>query len=403
MMIDTAIDSRIVSSANWPKPSAARVAVALCFFLNGMLFASWVSRIPAVQTALGLNHAMLGLALFGVALGALFAMPLAGWGISRFGSRRTTQVIAAAYCVAMPFLALASNAILLTFALFWFGAFHGAFDVAMNAQAVAVEERYGRPIMSSFHALWSVGGLAGAALGALIASLEVSPIVHFTAVSLLIGGFSLAFANPSLLHANDACPRELIHGNRSRKLAWPPRTLVALGAVAFCIMMGEGAMADWGAVFLRHSTGATEAVAAAGYAVFSVAMAVARFSGDWLSSRMGSVALVRIGSGLAAAGLASVLMLSDPVAALAGFAAVGAGFATIVPQVFSAAGRTPGMDPGTALATTTTIGYSGFLIGPPLIGFAAEAIGLRGALAIIVAMSVVAIVLAPNVRSAESE
>jgi hypothetical protein len=118
---------------------------------------------------------------------------------------------------------------------------------------------------------------------------------------------------------------------------------------------------------------------------------------------MGSVALVRIGSGLAAAGLASVLMLSDPVAALAGFAAVGAGFATIVPQVFSAAGRTPGMDPGTALATTTTIGYSGFLIGPPLIGFAAEAIGLRGALAIIVAMSVVAIVLAPNVRSAESE
>jgi MFS family permease len=177
--------------------------------------------------------------------------------------------------------------------------------------------------------------------------------------------------------------------------------LVALGAVAFCIMMGEGAMADWGAVFLRNSAGASEAIAASGYAVFSIAMAATRFSGDWLSARLGPVMVVRLGSGLAATGLATSLLSSEPVAALLGFGAVGAGFATIVPQVFSAAGRTSGMDAGTALATATTIGYSGFLIGPPLIGFAAEAIGLRGALAIIVIMSVVAILLAPSVRRAD--
>jgi MFS family permease len=213
---------------------------------------------------------------------------------------------------------------------------------------------------------------------------------------------SVAFANPRLLDAGEVEMRGLVEHKESPGFKWPPRTLVALGAVAFCVMMGEGAMADWSAVFLRQSTGASEAVAASGYAVFSIAMAAARFSGDWLAARVGPVALVRLGSGLAAAGLGSALLLGQPWSALLGFAAVGAGFATIVPQVFSAAGRTSGMDAGPALATATTIGYSGFLIGPPIIGFAAEAIGLRGALAIIVATSAVAIVLAPNVRNHEN-
>jgi len=201
-----------------------------------------------------------------------------------------------------------------------------------------------------------------------------------------------------LLNAGEAEDRQPSEQKKPWRFSWPPRTLVALGAVAFCIMMGEGAMADWSAVYLRQTTGASEALAAAGYAVFSVAMAIARFSGDSLSARLGPVLMVRLGSALAAVGLTLALLHGAPVSGLIGFAAVGAGFATIVPQVFSAAGRTPGMDPGPALATTTTVGYSGFLIGPPLIGFAAEAIGLRGALGLIVATSVVAIILAPNVR-----
>lgn len=399
-MSEMLMEARTGSSARLSKPRAARFAVALCFFLNGVLFASWVSRIPAVQARLGINHAELGMALFGVALGALFAMPLAGWCISRFGSNRVTQYVGIIYFVALPLLAVAPNVILLTIALFCFGAFHGAFDVAMNAQAVAVEERYGQPIMSSFHALWSVGGLAGAALGAFIALSGIAPLMHFVVVAALTGGATLVLANPRLLNAGEAEARELMATEETRRFAWPPRTLIALGAVAFCIMMGEGAMADWSAIFLRQSAGASEAMAAAGYAVFSVAMALARFSGDWLSARIGPVTLVRLGSGLAAAGLMLALLHGAPWSILLGFGAVGAGFATIVPQVFSAAGRTPGMDPGPALATATTVGYSGFLIGPPLIGFAAQAIGLRGALAIIVATSLVAIILAPNVRSA---
>ncbi|MEA3207214.1 MAG: hypothetical protein QOE70_271 [Chthoniobacter sp.] len=382
-------------------PTAARLAVSALFFMNGALFASWVSRIPAVQAERGMSHGTLGLALLAIALGALVAMPLAGWSSSRFGSRRITQIAAALYGVALPLLACVANPALFALVLFCFGAAHGALDVAMNAQAVAVEQRYRRPIMSSFHALFSVGGLVGAALGGLVAAAGVAPATHFFGAALLLAASTAIFAFPRLLEAGEAQARELLAGLEDRpKFAWPPRALLALGAVAFCVMMGEGAMADWSAVFLRQAAGATDAVAAAGYAAFSIAMALGRLSGDRLSTRFGPVMLVRAGGAIAAAGLGSALIFAQPALALLGFAAVGAGFATVVPQVFSAAGSTPGMASGPALATTTTIGYFGFLIGPPAIGFAAELIGLRGALGIVVAMTLLMIALAPTVRPA---
>lgn len=383
----------------WHPPRTARFAVAGLFFMNGVLFASWVSRIPAVQAALGLNHQALGLVLLGVALGALVAMPLAGWYVSRVGSHRVTQFTAVAYLATLPWLALAPSAGWLAVALFVFGGAHGAFDVAMNAQAVAVEARYPRPIMSSFHALWSFGCLIGALAGGLLATAGMPPFAHFVIAVLLLGTTTVAYTLPRLLDAGEAQAHALLHsveGPRP-KFTRPSSALVALGAIAFCIMMGEGAMADWSAVYLRDATGAGEGLAAAGYAAFSIAMAAVRFLGDPLAARFGPLALVRGGSALAAAGLAFALMVRDPLAALAGFAAVGAGFATIVPQVFSAVGRLPGIVPGPALAMATTIGYTGFLIGPPLIGVAAEYLGLRTALGFIVAMSLLAIALAPSV------
>lgn len=397
--MDTLVLSRTRSSATWMKPpTMARAAVATLFFMNGLLFASWVSRIPSIRESLGLGHGALGVVLLAVAFGALVAMPLAGWCASRFGSHRVSQVTAILYGAALPGLALAPNAALLALALFVFGAAHGALDVAMNAQAVAVEGRFARPIMSSFHALWSVGALSGAALGGVAAAAEIEPLAHFSTATLLLGCASLAFALPRLLDAGEPKERELTlsRAEGSGKFAWPPRTLVALGAVAFCIMMGEGAIADWSALFLRDSAGAGEGLAATGYAAFALAMAAARFSGDALSSRIGPVALVRGGSALAAIGLGLALLVAQPAFALVGFAAVGAGFATIVPQVFSAAGRTPGIAAGPALAVATTLGYTGFLIGPPLIGFAAEHMGLRAALGLIVATSAAAILLVPS-------
>jgi MFS family permease len=370
----------------------------MLFFTNGLLLATWVSRIPAIRTSLGLSHGTLGVVLLGVALGALMAMPVAGWGAARFGSHRVCRVVAVAFCATLPWLATAPGAWWLAVALFCFGAGNGALDVAMNAQAVAVEERYRRPIMSSFHALWSLGGLTGAALGGLAAAAGLSPLAHFTVAAALLGGTTVAVALPRLLDAGEAQVHATnIRTDERRGFAWPPGTIFALGAVGFCIMMGEGAIADWSAIFLRDSVGASEGLAATGYAAFSIAMAAARFLGDALCARFGAVTLVRAGSTLAAVGLAFGLVIDSPAAVLLGFAAVGAGFATIVPQVFSAAGRTPGIAPGPALAMVTTVGYTGFLVGPPLIGFAAEHLGLRAALGIIVAMSAATIVLAPSV------
>jgi len=378
-----------------PRLRAARLAVAALFFLNGALFASWVSRIPAVKSVRGLGNGELGMALLTVALGAVVAMPLGGMLSGRFGSERISKVTALLYCALLPVLILAPNVTAFVLALFLFGAFHGALDVAMNAQAVVVEKLYRRPIMSSFHALWSTGGLAGAATGGLIASQGVTPLVHLGLVALV------SFAGVFLIvpHLLTSEPVHAAVPEKSRRFPRPTVGLLALGAVALCVMAGEGAMADWSGVYLRDNLLTGEGLAAAGYAAFSLAMAAGRFLGDGLSARFGPVTLVRAGGILAATGLAVALVFGQPVAALIGFGCVGAGFATVVPMVFTAAGRTPGISPGVAIASVTTLGYLGFLAGPPVIGFVAELIGLREALGILVLTSLTVASLASALES----
>ncbi len=379
----------------------ARVATAACFFMNGALFATWVSRIPTVQAELGLSHGALGTALFGMALGALVAMPVAGALADRFGSRRVTSLAASCYFLVLPLLALAPGLGPLAVALAAFGVVHGALDIAMNAQAVAVDRRYPRPVMSSFHAFWSVGGLVGAGCGGLAAAAGISPLVHFGAAALLLGTAIVVLALPRLLGGDERKVEdgEASEERRGQRFSWPPPVLLGIGLVAFCIMLGEGAIADWSALFLHQSAGASESVAAAGFAAFCLAMAAARFAGDSLVQHCGPMRLVRWGSALAVAGLLLALLLRQPWAGLLGFAAVGAGFASTVPLVFSAAGRVPGTEPGKALAVASTLGYGGFLAGPPTIGLAADAIGLPAALGIVVLTTLVAIVLAGSLAS----
>lgn len=374
----------------------ARAAVSLLFFLNGFLFASWVARIPLIQQTLGLNHAVLGSALLSAAAGAVVTMPIAGLLNGRYGSEKLSTIWVLPYCAALPLLALAPNIYLLVLALFFFGCGHGALDVAMNAQGVAVDRRYGKPVMSSFHAMFSVGGLVGAGIGALMAWLQLAPFWHFCLASaaMAIAGW---IACRHLLPGVDRVEKsEDSHG-----FVMPPKALIPLGIVAVAVLIGEGAMADWTGVFLHKVQGATEAVAAAGYAAFSIAMAVGRFSGDALVARLGSVKLVRASGLVAAAGLVIGLFTSSPWISLAGFALVGAGCSTVVPCVFSAAGRMHGVPTGVALAAVTTMGYFGFLIGPPLIGFAAQLLGLRGALALLIGTSLLVAALASTLRSTE--
>jgi predicted MFS family arabinose efflux permease len=377
-------------------PSAARLAVAGVFFVNGAVFANWVTRIPVIQQKLGLSNGALGVAILGMAVGALVSMPTMGWVLTRLESRSAIRITGLCYCATLPLLPLAPNLLTLVMTLVMFGAFNGAMDVAMNAQGVAVEQRYQRPIMSSFHGWFSVGGMVGASGSGVLASVGVDPIPHLLGAALLLGIVTI-FASRRLLSTDiDTVSHE-------PAFAVPTRSLLSLGVVSFCVLLGEGAMADWSAVYLRRTLGTGLGLAAAGYSVFSLAMAVCRFTGDSLSQRLGPVKMVRFGGIVAATGLGLSLIIAQPFVAFIGFACAGAGFSTIVPIVLSAAGHTPGMPAGLSIAAVTTTGYFGFLSGPPLIGFVGDLLSLRSALGIVVILSATIAMLARSVHRAAGD
>jgi MFS family permease len=372
----------------------ARCAVAIIFAINGMLGATWATRIPAVQERLHLSPSALGIALLGAAVGALVAMNVAGYLAARFGSSHITIVAGLLFCGSVPLLALAPSLPLLIAALVGFGATTGSMDVAMNTQGVAVERRYGRPILTSFHAFYSVGGLVGAFIGGIVAGRGMGVLPHFSMMAALC---ALALLGVSRL----LLPADTDAGGSKIALAWPTGILLALGIVAFCSVLGEGAMADWSAVYLLHTIGAGAALAAGGYAAFSLLMAVGRFFGGNLTARFGPVTMVRFGALIAAAGLSLALIVHWTPTALLGFGLVGVGFSVIFPITLSAAGGVRGIPSGTAIAAVATCGYVGYLIGPPTIGFLAQASSLRLALAVIVALSLLAAMLAPVVGASQ--
>lgn len=375
--------------------TASRKAVSICFFLLGASYANWLSRIPTVQQNLNLSDGMLGLALLGPGIGALIAMPTAGWLIARIGSRPVTVLSSIATCVSIILPGWATNGPTLFVALLILGITSGAMDVAMNTQAVEVEKAYGRHIMASFHALFSIGGLTGAAMGGGVAFFHIQPAVHLLCAGLVFA-FIAGAASRYLL------PTAPTHESKSQPMfVKPSKALWALGLIAFCAFLSEGAMADWGAVYLHTALKTSDALAATGYIVFSLLMTTGRITGDAITHRFGSVSTVRTGSLLAGAGLAFSLFSSTYWFALLGFATMGAGYACIVPAVFSAAGRSKVMQPGIALAAVTTLGYIGLLLGPPVIGFLSEAFTLRGGLGLIVLLSVIIAALSPAVSDPE--
>jgi predicted MFS family arabinose efflux permease len=320
-------------------------------------------------------------------------MPLVGALVSRFGSRRVVGTTALLLSLSLLTPALAPNLFLLMAALMLLGAANGGLDVSMNAQAVEVERGYGRPIMSSFHAAWSFGGLAGAALGGLLASLGVGPLPHFSAVAVL-SAIAFVGAYRALLPSHADASEE-----GAPAFARPTRVLLGLGIISFCVLLGEGAMGDWSAVYLDNTLGTGPGFAAAGYAAFSLSMAFGRLFGDRFTERLGPATLVRSCGALAAVGLGTALAVGQPLVALVGFACAGAGFSIVFPAALSAAGRTEGMATGPALAAVSTTAYTGFLVGPPFIGFLAELTGLGQALYLVVALSVAIVVFGGAVKS----
>ncbi|WP_437954122.1 MFS transporter [Sorangium sp. So ce296] len=371
----------------------ARRAVSVMFVANGIAFASWAARVPAVRERLALRDSALGLALLGVAVGAMLAFRAAGPLIARFGSRRVTRVSAVLLCAALPLPALAPSFAALVAALLALGASNGLMDVAMNAQAVEVERRHRRPILASFHGMFSLGGLVGASLGALAADRAVSPAAHLIAVAAVLAAAVTAAGAALSADARLEAPATAAGAPAERRST----RLLLLGLIAFCSSIGEGAMANWSAVYLRDELHTTAAVAATGYAVFSLAMLLGRFSGDGLTQRFGAARLVRSAALLVAAGLGAALIVNVPIAMLLGFGCVGAGLSVVVPLVFRAGASAPGVAPGRAISTLATMSYGGFLVGPPAIGLVADLFTLRGGLVLVVALVLVIVALAPAV------
>ncbi|RDJ09719.1 MFS transporter [Rhizobium grahamii] len=345
-----------------------RAAVSLLFLINGFIVGCWAPKIPEFAERLQLSKFQLGLMILVLGVGSLTLMPIAGSQIARYGSKLVAQIAAVCLLPALLALTLAPNVVTGAISIFLFGGFMGAMDVAMNANAVAVEQSMRRSIMSSCHAFWSLGGLIGAGLGGLLIA-TVGVLWHAViATSLAALVLGLAW---NMILADPPHPDE-----KKEKLRLPMVPLPWLiGLMALFSMVPEGAVLDWGALYLRQELGASVALSGFGFAAFSLTMAVMRFGGDLVRDRLGGVMTLRICTLFAISGMLLAAFAPNAEIAILGFALCGIGISNMVPIAFSAAGNIPGLRAGIGLSVVTTMGYSGMLVAPSAIGFVAEHIG----------------------------
>jgi MFS family permease len=351
----------------WP-----RIAVTAVFVAHGLLFASWTAHIPDVKAHLGLTDGTLGFALLGAPVGSVVAMIAASWLLPRVGSRLVVRVALVGYCAAGPLVGLTGSLPALFAALFAWGAFQGTLDVAMNTQAIAIERTGRRNLMSGLHGGWSIGAFAGAGIGALAVAAGITlslQLLVMGTIALLVAGLLTAQMLPAAAeHPGGSAGHGDASQRRGARVSRWSGGMVLLGAIAFASMLCEGAIADWGAVYLSGPLHTSGVVPGLGYTVFSLAMVTVRLSGNRLLTRFRTDRLLPALAAVATLGFAAALIIASPPAALAGFACLGIGLASVVPAVFSAAGRIPGLPAGTAVATASACGWAGFVCGPPLIG-----------------------------------
>ena len=352
------------------------------FAVDGIGFGLWASFLPSFKVTLGLSDAGLSIALFAMVVGGLVSMPVAGRVIAQRGSRAVLLTSGVLYASSLPLLAVAADQaagmILFTIAAAGFGASKGVLDVAANSQAIASERAGEPPIISSCHGFWSLGLLGGAALAGVILNLRVP--LH-QAMLLICGGLLAAVALASGHLRTDDRPLAA-HSSTSEVTAGSRRGLIAIAVLAFFALFCEGTMGDWGAIFFAGEVGASASSAAFGYAGYALAMTVARFAGDRLVARFGTVNLLRGSAFLVAIGLGVAIAVRTYPVALAGFALVGLGLANMIPVLYRSAGQNHGG--GGVIAFVATVGSLGFLIGPPIIGTLSRGIGLSLALTMVV-------------------
>jgi len=369
-----------------------RIAISAFFFIAGLTFSTWASRIPDVKAALQLSDGALGLVLFALPVGQIVSLPLSAWLSQKFGARSLLLAASVLYPLTLVLLALATSSTMLVIALFLFGLWANMINIAMNTQAVAVESLYGRSIMASFHGLWSLAGFTGAVLGSFFVSVGFAPLMHFSIICGVTGAIVLVAYRNTL-------PNETPDNGKQPFLAKPDSRILILGLIAFSCMVCEGAMADWSGVYFQKIVETPAKFTTLGYVAFTAAMATGRFTGDWLVTKVGVKRMLQLsGSGITG-GLLIAVLLPNLVSATLGFLLVGFGVSSVVPIVFSLAGKSKNMPASTALAAVSTIGFLGFLIGPPLIGFISQLFNLRFSFSIIAVLGFGTALLASRVKN----
>lgn len=372
-----------------------RLAVSSFYFIQGLVFASWASRIPDVKTSLQLSDAALGGVLFAIPVGQLSAMALSGYLVSRFGSRKVLSIASFLYPAVLVFLGLAGSVWTLSIVLFFFGITANMSNISVNTQGVGVERIYGRSIMASFHGLWSLAGFTGGLISTLMVGLNFSPLIHFLFVfllALMIRGVMKG----SLLPRDSA---RKFSGEKGSSLGMKlDHYIFLLGCIAFGCMMCEGIMYDWSSVYFDSVIRPSKELVRLGYVVSMCAMTCGRFMADYLVTRFGVVKVICVSGVTIASGLLMVVLFPYLLPATLGFLLLGFGVSSVVPLCYSLAGKSKSMVPGVAIAAVSTIGFLGFLIGPPLIGFVAQALDLRWALGLVTIVGLMTTVLSPRLK-----
>ncbi|MFP9229218.1 MFS transporter [Pectobacterium cacticida] len=341
-----------------------RIATRIIFFVAGFAMASWAPLVPFVKTRLAISDASLGMLLLSLGIGSLFAMPLTGFLTNKWGCRRVILLASALLCVILPTLTQAGTLPLMALALLFFGIAIGMIDVAMNIQAIIVERASGRAMMSGFHGFFSIGGIVGAGGVSALLWLGLSPLKAILGIVALVLIFT-AMAQKHLL-------RSANQDSGSPLFVLPRGWVMFIGSLCFIMFLAEGAILDWSALFLTVERNLSGAQAGLGYAAFCGAMTLGRLNGDRIVNRVGRYAILAGGSLCAALGLFLTIAVEHAVIAILGFMMVGLGASNVVPILFSAAGNQKSMSPNQAIASITTVGYAGILIGPTLLGFIAQ-------------------------------
>lgn len=368
--MDTPLEPHAISKR------AARLSIATFFFIAGLCFSSWASRIPDIKLRLHLSDGGLGAVLLALPAGLMLSLPFSGWLVHHFGSRKMVLLASVIYPLFLCTIGLVHETWQLVAVLFGFGLVGNLFNIAVNTQAVTLEALFGRSIMASFHGIWSLAGFTGASIGTLMINFHLLPFTHFCIIT------GTAYLLIILLYRN-TLQQDINAGDDRPLFAKPDSTLLKLGLIAMCCMVCEGAMFDWSGVYFQKVVEAPKGLIPLGYTAFMSTMAGGRFAGDRLVARLGTLRVLQLSGLVIASGLTIAIVFPAAVTATLGFMLVGIGVSSVVPLVYGVAGKSTQFSPGVALAAVSTIGYLGFLAGPPMIGFIADLSSLRWSFALI--------------------